>query len=298
MLESNLSPSSSLLARPINTPKEHTIATKTPSKTTDEPGTDLDVASAALAAVQAAQADEIDADLLTTPILKIGQPLTREVQDDLAEVGEFINTATGEGIGNAVEFVLSFYQKGRFAADRDTNRAYVAFGSTIPDHWADLVGEEFVGTPFSEHPDAEETFKKRVNAKEIQWGKGPLISTTHNFTGFALVEDIETKEIDPQPVRLSLQRTNVPSVKKWLTLISTKLRNRPQWDKTFTLGTEKKSFDKGTAYLLTVGVGRDTTPDEKAQALQLAEAVIAGRVQDNAEVDAPAKPKDDGGLAV
>ena len=178
---------------------------------------------------------------------------------------------------------MSFYQKGRFAADRDTNHAYVAFGANIP---------------VAEHPDAEETYKKRVNNKEIQWGKGPLISTTHNFTGFALVEDVETKEVEAQPVRLSLQRTNVPSVKKWLTLMQTKLRNRPSWDKTFVLETEKKAFDKGAAYLLKVSVGRDTTPDEKSAALQLAEAVIAGRVQDNSAPEEQVKPDSKGGLEV
>jgi hypothetical protein len=227
------------------------MPTKTPAKA-DDKSTDLvpNDYEARLAVINAAQEDDIDSDLLTTPILKIGQPLTREVQDELAEVGEFINTATKEGIGNKVDFIVAYYQKGRFAADRDTNRAYVAFGNTIPDHWADLVGEEFVGTPFSEYPDAEETYKKRVNAKEIQWGKGPLVSTTHNFTGYALVENPETGEVEPQPVRLSLQRTNVPAVKDWVSLKQTKLRNRPWWDRVFELSTYKKSFDKGTAYLL------------------------------------------------
>lgn len=168
----------------------------------------------------------------------------------------------------------------------------------IPAHWADLVGEEFVGTPFEEYPDAEEQFKKRVNAKEIPWGKGPLISTTHVFTGLALVEDIESGEVELQPVRLSLQRTNVPAVKKWMTLKQSKLRNKPFWDKTFVLETEKKSYDKGMAYNLKVSVGRDTTKEEKDAAVSLAQAVMAGRVADNAEgaVDAPVAPDAKGGI--
>lgn len=247
-----------------------------------------------------AQAGEIDSDMLTTPILKIGQPLTREVQDESAEAGEFINTATGEGIGDKVTFIVSFYQKGRFAADRETNRAYVAFGSNIPPHWADLVGEEFVGTPFAEYPDAEETFKKRVNNKDIKWGSGPLVSTTHNFTGLALVEDVETHEVEYQPVRLSLQRTNVPVVKKWMTLKASVLRNKPFWDITFDLGTERKQFDRGNAFLLKVSKGRPTTPEEKEAAVALAQAVVAGRVQDNSAdaADAPVEPDAKGGLTV
>lgn len=257
-----------------------------------------------LAALQAQQESEFDSDLITTPILKIGQPLTREVQAEDAEPGEFINTATGEGLGNKISFIVSYYQKGRFAVDRDSNKSYVAFEETIPERWADLVGEEFVGTPFSEYPDAEEKYKERVNAKEIEWGKGPQISTTHNFTGLAVVSAEEGSDEEPelQPVRLSLQRTNVPVVKKWMTLKRGKLRNKPFWDVTFDLGTEKKEFTKGVAHLLTVKIGRATTAEEKAAAVELAQLVVSGRVQGNegeaAAADAPVEPKANGGLAV
>lgn len=262
------------------------------------------VDSQELAAIEAAQEGEIGDDLFQTPILKIGQPLTREVAEEQAEAGEFINTLTGEGLGNKVSFVVAYYQKGRFAADRDSNRAYVAFGDTIPDHWSDLVGDEFVGTPFAEYNDAEERFKERVNAKEIPWGSGPLVSTTHNFTGLALVSPPEGSDEDEelQPVRLSLQRTNVPAVRKLLTLKRASLRNKPFWDKTFDLSTTNKKFDRGNAYILNVRLGRDTTADEKAAAVELAQAVVAGRTRDNAEAaaegDKPTEPKAAGGLDV
>lgn len=285
---------------PTQTNRRHTISKSTALVEGDK-SQDVAVVDPAIAEILAAQAEQIDSDMLSTPLLKIGQPLTREVQEDKAEAGEFINTATGEGVGNVVEFVVAFYQKGRFAADRDTNRSYAANGTDlIPAHWADLVGEEFVGTRFDEHPDAEEQYKDRVNRKEIPWGKGPLISTTHVFTGLALVEDIETGEVEMQPVRLSLQRTNVPVVKKWMTLRSAKLRNRPFWDKTFKLGTQKNTFDKGMAYNLTVAVGRETTAEEREAALALAQAVMSGLVRDNAEVavEEQVEPDAKGGLAV
>jgi hypothetical protein len=257
-----------------------------------------------LEALQAQQEEEFGDDLFQTPILKIGQPLTREVEAEEAEAGEFINTLTGEGIGNKVGFIVAYYQRGRFAADRDSNRAYVAFDSTIPPAWADLVGDEFVGTPFAEYPDAEERYKARVNAKEIEWASGPLVSTTHNFTGLAIVSGVEGSDEadDLQPVRLSLQRTNVPAVKKILTLKKATLRNRPFWEKVFDLGTYKKPFDKGSAHLLSVKIGRDTSAEERAAAVELAQAVAAGRVSDNAEAaakgDGPVEPDAKGGLAV
>lgn len=101
-------------------------------------------------------------------------------------------------------------------------------------------------------------------------------------------------------MRLSLKRTDVPVVKKWMTLKQSKLRNRPFWDSTFVLETEKKSYDKGMAYNLKVSLGRATTADEKEAALALAQAVMAGRVADNAEgaVDTPVEPEAKGGLAV
>jgi hypothetical protein len=262
------------------------------------------VDAAALEALTAQQEEEFGDDLFQTPILKIGQPLTREVRAEEAEVGEFINTLTGEGVGDKIGFIVSYYQRGRFGADRDTGRAYVAFGSTIPDAWADLVGDEFVGTPFAEYPDAEETYKTRVNKKEIEWGKGPLVSTTHNFTGLAIVSGVEgSDEPDElQPVRLSLQRTNMPAVRKILTLKKASLRNRNFWEKVFDLSTYKKEFNQGDAHLLSVKLGRDTTADERQQAVELATAVAAGRVSDNAaqaaEGDKPVEPDAQGGLDV
>jgi hypothetical protein len=255
-----------------------------------------------LRALQAQQESEYDDDLFQTPILKIGQPLTREVRAEQAEPGEFINTLSGESLGDKVEFIVSYYQRGRFAADRDTGRAYTAFGDTIPPHWAELVGDEFVGTPFAEYPDAEEVYKERVNAKEIEWGKGPLVSTTHNFTGLALVPSLEEDvEPDLQPVRLSLQRTNVPMVRKWRSLIKSK-RNSSIWDYVYNLSTFAKPFPRGTAYLLDVKLGRPTNPDEKSVAIELAQAVAAGRVSDNAASDGAqdkvSEPDAKGGLAV
>lgn len=179
----------------------------------------------------------------------------------------------------------------------------MAFSSTIPDAWADLVGEEFIGTPFIEYPDAEEQFKNRVNRKEIPWGSGPLVSTTHNFTGLAVVEPLagEPGEAELQPVRLSLKRTNVPVVKKWITLYKSQ-RNSAFWDRVYDLGTEKKDNKRGVSHLLTVRLGRPTTADEKAAAVELAQAVQAGRVADNADsdaaVDAPVQPDAEGGLDV
>jgi hypothetical protein len=257
-----------------------------------------------IALLQQDQDAEFDDGDLQVPILKVGQPLTKEVQAEQAEAGEFINTLTGEGIGDEIEFIISYYQRGRFGADRDSGKAFVAFGDVIPDHWEPLVGAEFVGTRFDEHPDAEETYKERVNAKQILWGKGPLISTTHNYTGLALVSpDVEDEdaEVEMQPVRLSLQRTSMPAVRKINSLKKMSLRNKPFWERVFNLKTEKKAFAKGAAYLVVPKLGRATTAEEREEAGALALAVHAGRVSDNAEkagVDEKVQPDAKGGLGI
>lgn len=261
------------------------------------------VDDAALEALAAQQEEEFGDDLFQTPILKVGQATTREVRAEEAEQGEFINTLTGAGIGDKIGFIISWYQRGRFAAN-DDGRAFVSFDQNIPPAWADLVGDEFVDTPFTEYPDAEETYKIRVNKKEIEWGKGPLVSTTHNFTGLAIVSGVEgSDEPDElQPVRLSLKRTDMPAVRKILTLKKASLRNRNFWEKVFDLSTYKKEFTKGDSYLVSVKLGRDTTADERQQAVELAQAVSAGRVSDNAEAaaegDKPVEPDAKGGLDV
>lgn len=249
--------------------------------------------------VYAAQQEEFDDSLMQTPILKVGQALTREVTEGEAAAGEFINTLTNEGIGDTVEFILSFFNKGRFASDKKTKRAFVASTSEIPDAWEPLVGAQYIGTPFTEYPEAEEQFKAAVNAKEREWESGPLVSTTYNFTGYVVVDN--DGETDYQPVRLSLKRTDVPAARKISTLYKTKLR-KAAWDGVFRLKTAKKEWDQGTSYVidpLSIKLVRETTPEEKQLGSELAIAVMGGRTQAvGDENDAPAEPKDTGGISV
>lgn len=249
-------------------------------------------------ALVGAQDAEFDSDSLQVPILKIGQPLTKEVQAENAEAGEFINTLLGEGIGSEIDFIVAYYQPGRFASDKDSGRGFAAFGDLIPEHWEALpfVGPALVGTRFDEHPDAEEVYKERVNNKEIEWKSGPRISTTHNYTGLALIDG------EMQPVRLSLKRTDMPAVRKINSLKKMSMRNQPFFVKVFHFTTEKKTFTKGSAYLLSPSLLRDSTQDEMLAALELAQAVAGGRVVDNlatveSEGSAPA-PKAEGALDV
>jgi len=269
-------------------------------------GTDLTSRDEALAALQAKQDEEFAGDSFTTPILKLCQPLTKEVQEGEAEAGEFLNTATSETLGTEVQFIIAYYQKGRSARDKETSDYFIAFGDTIPESWEPLVGEEWVGTLFTEHPDAEEQYKARVNRKEIEWGKGPLISTTYNYTGYVIVPGLEGEDEDElQPVRLSLQRSNKKAADKINTLRRAVLRGKPLWDIVFEFSTQRKQFGNNQSYVLNAKAGRKTTPDEKGAAADLAIALDAGRVSTTgddiagADGSAPTEAPDaQGGLAL
>ena len=243
------------------------------------------------------QEDEFGDTPLQTPILKVCQALTKEVKEGDAEPGEFLNTLTGESLGTKVEFIVAMAQRGRAASGKD-GRYYVAIGTDVfPESWADLVGEEFVGTPFDEHPDAEEVYKARVNAGEIEWGKGPLISTTYNYTGLVLPED---EEDEPQPVRISFLRSTKSAHDKLQTLKRATLRNKPFWEVVFSLETAEKTFGRNSAYIVNVKKSRPTTDAEKALAVEVALAVQGGRTHGNDEAgqDKPVAPAATGGLEV
>jgi hypothetical protein len=237
-------------------------------------------------AIMASQDEEMGEVTLRVPILKITQSTTKEVKAGDVEAGEFLNTLTGETYGNAVEFIVAYYQQGRSAAHED-GRYFVAIATDIiPEAWKDLpfIGEEFVGTRFDEHPDAEEQYKADVNAGVKEWGKGPKISTTYNYTGIALPSSLEgEEEAEPMPVRVTFLRSTKSAHDKLMTLKKATMRNKAFWDRVFTLSTKVKTFGRNDSYIVEVKNGRPTTDEEKGLAFEVAQAIVAGRVADNAE---------------
>lgn len=235
---------------------------------------------------------------LQVPILKLAQALTKEVKEGNAEPGDFVNTLTGESYGDTVDFIVAYYQRGRAATTPDGRYLVSINDETIPESWADLWedGARWVGTRFDEHPDADEKYREAVNRKEKDWGKGPLISTTYNYTGLVLGDEDE----GPMPVRLSLKRATKSASDKIQTLRAAKLKNRPFWDVTFNLSSATKTYGRNDTFIINVKEGRATTAEEKQAATDLAIAVTGGRTADNsaAAVDVPVEPDAKGGLDV
>lgn len=236
----------------------------------------------------------IDTTQLRVPQLKVAQGNSQETKDGLAEAGDFVNSLTGENFGPRVELVIADTHEGRFwSDDNDMGHSSTSERVDWPDH--PCYGELFV-----ECDDAEERYKQAVNEGEKDWGKGPGISTTHNFVGY-IVSAEEAPEGSDLPVRLSLMRSNVPAAGKLKQFI--KISKAP-WDNVYTLETELRSKGRNTWHAVKVTRGRHTDDREKLAAVKLARAARgADEVTYEGEVDAEgsAKPASDerkGGLEV
>lgn len=243
--------------------------------------------SAEVDALIQSQDEEFSDSVFQTPILKVCQSLTKEVKAGDAEPGDFYNTLTAEDYGKSVQFIVSHPQRGRAHSMKD-GRYLTAIGQDlIPESWKDLVGEEFVGTRFDEYPDAEEQYKARVNAGEIEWGSGPKISTTYNYTGLVIPPALDDEEPEPMPVRIGFLRTTKPAHDKLQTLKKATLRNKPFWAVVFELSTAVKTSGRHESFVVNVKKVRDSTPEEQQQATELALAVTRGNTRTNEDAEAP-----------
>lgn len=247
----------------------------------------------ALVAGAIAGIDEHD---LVLPAIQPTQALSNAVTDGKAEAGHFYNTVTGRDYGDEIEFVIVGYQKGRFLVHNrgeDDERSYVASGDVAPDGWP----KEYAGKAFVDIPDAEESWRARANDPEDshEWGRGPIIATTHNFVGFELSDD-------GLPAKLGLSRTSAPAAKKILTAL--RFSGRAPWASTFILKTVSRSKGTKAYFVVQAEQGRTTEAAEIEQAQTLAAQIqqagaFALEAPSDDAVETTAKPKKpEGGVDV
>lgn len=230
----------------------------------------------------------IDDEDLQLPVIQITQQLSRAVTDGKVDSGHFYNNVSGRDYGDALEFIPVAYQKGRFYVhnrDKPDEQTFVASGSVAPDSWP----EEMAGENFADIPEAEEQWKERVNAGEIEWGKGPPIVTTHNFVGLA-VDDLHS------PARIGLSRTSAPAAKKILSVI--RWSRRAPYASTYKLKLVGREKGGKPFYAAQAEQGRQTEGPELAAAQELFAAIkqagafaLTGEEVGDEEKQAAAKPK-------
>lgn len=225
---------------------------------------------------------------LTLPMLKLTQQMSAEVANDQVDSGHYVNSLTGADYGDSANLVIAFGPvKGRFLSIRRTGDVYVAVGDVVPSNWPD----KYAGQRFDELPDAEETFRERVNNGDVEeWGSGPPIQTTRNYIGY-LIEDPDL------PVRLSLKSTGSQAAQKINSLLRWTLK--APWHNAITLGAARKTDAQDNVYYVpTASLGEETDADQRQRAIQLANLVGQNLeslrlVGEDADRPAPA-PKPDG----
>lgn len=231
----------------------------------------------------------IDRTKLKLPLIKLAQPGSNEVSDGDAEAGTFINSLTGENLGETVELVIVHAFGGRFYSPDDEDQTYVASGDVAPSSWP----EKYAGKLFADIPDAHEQWDRRSNDPNDshQWGSGPLIQTTHNYVGYR-------PEEPSLPVRVSLKGTSSKTAGKIDSLLI--FAGQP-WNTVVSFGSARRESRKGKPYFVwTAEQVRQTTAEERERGIELsllsqeAEHRYTG---DDAE-KAPAPAKAAGGIDV
>lgn len=244
-----------------------------------QPGGDLQVSDERAAELARKATGNIDRRDLVLPMVSLTQQLSRAVTEGDAQAGVFLNGLTGEDLGDELDIIVVKQFYGRFYSDEDNN-SFSAVSEIVPPHWP----EQWAGQRFDELAEAEEQYRERVNREEIEWGKGPQISTTHNYIAFKPGENL--------PFRLSLMRTNVPAARKINTMID--FAAAP-WDHVIRLDAERRENAGRPFFVVKATQGRQTDAEERQAAIRLAdlidrsEVTFAGEeVQAEARAAAPA----------
>lgn len=247
------------------------------------------------ALIAAAKSDLLDVSEMTVPMLKIGQSLTREVTEGDAQPGDLIHSVTGEVYGKSVQLIVVDSFKGRAWRNPEDRSFHVANRGEVVVPWEE---HSCFGQHFTDCPDAEEQYRARVQANEIDWGKGPGIATTYNFIGLILHED---GQIDQIPVRISLMKSAAKEGRNWQTILRL---NRAPWDVVFELSTSMTRNKAGEPYTaVKVRQLRRTSDEEKLAALEVAQAIHTSTVRydDALEEETPvmpSQPEASGGLEI
>lgn len=240
----------------------------------------------ATAAARRTLADE----RIQVPMLSIVQGTTKNPPPN-ARPGDFVNTVTGAVFGTSIEFLVAHFNRGRFLSvkNEETGKrdAYAAGPEPIvPSYWPD----KYAGKVFADLPDAEETYAQLANDGQIEWGSGPPIQTTYNFTGIIIPEsddedDVAAAEI---PVRLSLKSTSAKAGRKAITLIKAQ---RNPWAKSLLISTQRKEGNEGAYFVAQVdeyGAAPDDTSRRKAVELALAAEQLGLQAVGDHEGNVPA----------
>lgn len=235
---------------------------------TTTPGSELTTEQIEQIEQQAAQEkrEQLQDERVGVPILSIVQGTTKNPPEG-SKPGDLVNALTGDNFGTDIDFLVVTYHRGRFYAETDekgkrTGRSFAAGSDTVvPRFWPD----KFAGKVFAELPEAEERYAEMANDGAIEWGSGPPIQTTYNFTGYILRPELENAE--PFPVRFPLKATSAKAAKAIYRALAP-LRN--YWQRSVHVSTDREVGSEGPYYVAKFeGFGPAPSDAQRRSALEL-----------------------------
>lgn len=191
--------------------------------------------------------ENLDAQDITIPRVRLLQATSREVQRGEAKVGTFQNSLTGENYGSKLEFIpfqvfksrVRFSQKTALCISRDA-----------------ITG---IGDPGG---DCE-------TCSFSQWGserEAPECSLVYNYLSWLPGRDEEL------PIAVSLMRTSIPTARKFNTILRFDRKGAA-----YELYPEQKENEKGMFFIFNIRRLRGLTPEEMQKVIELRK-LFAGRV--------------------
>lgn len=238
--------------------------------------------------------DQLRDERVGVPILSVVQGTSKNPPEG-AKNGDFYNALTGDVFGADIDLLVVTYHRGRFFVEKDANgkrtgRTFAAgTDPVVPQFWPD----QFKGRVFAELPEAEERYAEMANDGQIEWGSGPPIQTTYNFTGFVVRPELEDAE--PFPVRLPVKSTSAKAGKAIIRALAP-LRN--YWQRSVRLTTDRKTNAAGEPFYAVEFEGFADAPSDYYRAAALELYAVANQVgirEVGGDADAPAAtPPGDG----
>jgi hypothetical protein len=171
--------------------------------------------------------EEVKAEDLSIPFLRIAQPLSPQVQaeDPTAKAGDFVNSATMENYGNEIKVVVVGY-----------NKRY--------NHWKDQdQGGGFLGSLRESDPLVLETLKQGFQGAKAWVDDETYLAETYNFAV------VVTSANNAQAI-FALTSSGIKTAKKWLTFMMSQLnaqgKTKAFFHREYTLTTLKQSKKVGS----------------------------------------------------
>jgi hypothetical protein len=229
---------------------------------------------------------ELDAGDLVMPRVKVVQKMSDEIDQKVAEEGDFFNTLTGENYGKALRFIPLLPFKQRVFLVRDEKRA--AINAALTGAGLGLLSEGN-GLKCRSFDMALGRGEPGVACDECplsQWDGNipPLCSETYNVAAMTELGEL---------IILSFVKSSARTGKRVFSML--RMRPGAPWASIYEAKTRSEKNDKGTFAVPEVTVTKDPTPTELlAQALAWAHQLKGVQIdvtpideEDGAEAPAP-----------